>query len=117
MGGSPFKKDVRLEPSRNSQFVPQAPLAPVRERGVSFFLSSPPVRRGRAVGGEGGVYSALGLTRATHPLTPTPLPRVQGRGASGTDSHSGSSQGTRRTQTIRTIAENGTPTRTKSPNV
>ena len=31
--------------------------------------------------------------------------------------HSGSNQGTRITQTIRTMMENGTPMRTKSPNV
>lgn len=31
--------------------------------------------------------------------------------------HSGSNQGTRITQTIKTMMENGTPIRTKSPNV
>src|SRR5262249_37881764 len=38
-------------------------------------------------------------------------------GAYQTRVHSGNSQGTRITQTIRTITENGTPMRTKSPNV
>jgi hypothetical protein len=31
--------------------------------------------------------------------------------------HGGSSHGTKMTQTIKTMMENGTPTRTKSPNV
>ena len=35
----------------------------------------------------------------------------------GLGGHSGSSQGTMMTQTIRTMMDNGTPTRTKSPNV
>src|SRR5262245_38289395 len=80
MGGSPFKKDVRLEPSHNSQFVPQAPLAPVRERVVSFFLPSPPVLRGRGVGGE-RVFTAPWAGPAPHTPSPQPLaPAYRGEG-------------------------------------
>ena len=43
--------------------------------------------------------------------------KPKGRRARRRLRHNGSNQGTRITQTIRTMMENGTPMRTKSPNV
>ncbi len=53
---------------------------PRSNESLSHRLPSPPFR-GRGAGGEGTEVSA-----SSFPLTPTPLPRVQGRGASGTNS-------------------------------